>query len=258
MATQYIAAGAAELGVPNPGDDIYVLGGSATINSNMDWSSVQDANKVEIPYEFTGNFGTSTAPFKAKVTEVFSYGAQAGKAFFVSDGSIADISPRLLMPVGTGGHLTFDTNGTVTDAEIAAGEFTIGTAVVVTNLYVGFGARVNFTDDGSTDPTLIKNMGGSINLDRGATTLTHIGGITLIKGPNASPITTLNIFGDGVELQESGTITTANCDGGIPNVRKIVRPITISNTFINMALPGAEDFLQHSMLTHSSVTKYFK
>ena len=58
MATQEVARGATSLGTPTNGDDILVLGGSATIDSNMDWSGVQAAGLVDIRNEFNGSFGT--------------------------------------------------------------------------------------------------------------------------------------------------------------------------------------------------------
>ena len=256
MAIQTIARGATTLGTPLGDDDIHVLGGSAEIVTNMDWSAVTHADTIEIGNEFNGNFGTSASPFKGMVDESFFYNAGGGHAYWASDGSASDISALLIMPRTTGGHLHFDTTGTITDANIAGGQFTISTAVIVTNLYMGGNAIVRFYDDGSTDPTIVNVTSGVLYLDRGCTTLTHAGGQTWIQGVNANAITTCNVYSSGCHIVESGTITTLNCWGGIPSVAKLQRPLTISNTNINMSLAGAESFLQNPLLTHSSTTKY--
>ena len=255
MANQIIARGATTLGTPLGDDNIYILGGSADIVTLVDWSAVTQAAIVEVGYDFNGSFGTSTSPFKARVSTSFFYNASGGNCYWVSDGSASDISPLLIMPRSTGGHLHFDTIGTITDAQVAGGSFTISTAVIVTNLYMG-GGVVRFYDSASTDPTIVQNTGGILYLDRGCATLTHSGGQTWIQGVEANVITTLNVYSNGCHIVESGTITTLNCWGGIPSVTKLQRPLTISNTAINMALAGAESFLQNPLLTHSSVTKY--
>jgi len=258
-ATRYIAAGSTTLGTVTIGDDIKVLGGSAEIATNTDQSSLTDILSVEVPASFNGSFGTVTAPFKAQVTSFFEYAATGGNAYFVSeDDTGAETSAKLIMPKGTGGHFHFNEMGMITSAEIASGSFTVAAACVVTNLYCGQGATVRLFDSASTDPTLVQMAGGNLYLDRGATTLTVSQGSNCwIQGVNVNAIGTLNCLGGNVWLIESGTITTANVwNGPVPNCSRLGRPLTISNTNINMSLPGAEDFLNHPLITHSSVTKY--
>lgn len=256
MALQTIARGSTTLGTPNADDDLLILGGSAKIVSNMDWSGVTQADAIEIGNEFNGDFGSDSSPFKGKVETSFFYNAGGGNAYFVSDGSASDVTPLLIMPNTAGGHLRFDTTGTITDAQIAGGQFTISTAVTVTNLYMTGGAKVRFYDDSSTDPTIIQKQGGTLYLDRGCGELTHTAGQTWIQGENANAITTLNVFGAGIHLVESGTITTLNAWGGLPCIQKLIRPLTVTTVNINMALPGAESFLQNPLLTFGTTNKY--
>lgn len=254
MATQIVAVGAETLGTPTGDDDIHVIGGSATIDTNMDWSGVTQAAVLEVSGGFNGQFGTAAAPFKGRVSSRFVYAASGGDAYWVSDGSASDISPRLLH-IG-GGHLHFETTGTITAAEIAHHQatFTVATAVTVTNLYLAAGT-VYVYDDGSTDPTLIEQHGGSLFLERGATTLIHSKGQTTIDaGTNA--FTTISIYGPGVSIEDSGTITTLNAYGGLPDVSELARPLTISTTNINLALPGAREFLNNPLITFSSTNEF--
>jgi len=256
MAQRLIAAGSTTLGTVTTGDDIYVLGGSAAMVTAMDQSALASILSVDIGNEFNGSFGTSTAPFKAELTGTFWYNAGGGNAYWVSEsaGADPDESAKLIIPRTASGHMHFD-GGTITSAEVSAGQFTIATGAIVTNLYCSAGV-VRFYDSASTDPTIIQNS-GILYLDRGCTTLTHFGnGQTWIQGVNANAITTCNVYSSGCHIVESGTITTLNCWGGIPSVAKLQRPLTISNTNINMSLAGAESFLQNPLLTHSSTTKY--
>ena len=48
MAVQYVEPGSTTLGTPTGDDDIILLGGSAQIVTNLDWSSVTQAAIVEV------------------------------------------------------------------------------------------------------------------------------------------------------------------------------------------------------------------
>ena len=255
MATRNIARGSTTLGTVTADDDIYLLGGSAKLVTNMDQSALTQVDTVEISNEFTGSYGTAASPFKARVGTSFYYNAAGGDAYWVSDGSASDVSPLLIMPHTTNGHLHFDTTGTITDAQIAGGQFTISTVVVVTNLYCGANSIVRFYDDSSTDPTYVRNTGAALYLDRGATTIEHGSGQTWIQGVNAKAVTTLNIWGPGVHISESGTITTLNAEGAIPCVAKLSRALTITTCNINMSIRGAEDFLNNPLLSIGTTVK---
>lgn len=261
-ATRYIAAGSTDLasaGTIETGDDIHLLGGSAVMVTNMDQAAlVTPLLSLEIPSQFNGSFGTAAVPHKGGYSSFVEYAATGGDAYFTSqNNSTTYDTVQLIMPQGTGGHFHFQESGTITSAEIAGGSFTVAAACVVTNLYMGAAANVRLYDSASTDPTLIQQAGGSLYLDRGATTLNVSGGNCWVQGVAANAITTLTLTGGTVWLVESGTITTINCWNSIPNCTKLVRPITISNTSINMSLgAAAEAFLSHPLITHSSVTQY--
>jgi len=262
-ATRYIAAGSTTLGTVGAGDDIYILGGSAEMVTNMDQKALLDIASVDIGKEFNGSYGTSAAPFKALLTGTFWYNPSGGQAHWHSIGSFADplgaASLKLIMPSGSSGAMYFGgvASGAITSAEIAGGSLIVDTLGVITSLYIGQSGSVRLYDSASTFPTLIQQTGGELYLDRGATTINHSGGSCWVQGVAANAITTLTINGGGmVHLVESGTITTLNAWGHIPNCRKLIRPLTITNTNINLSLPGAEDFLNNPLITHSSVTKY--
>jgi len=258
MAIQTISSGATTLGAPSGGDSIILLGGSGILVTNMDWSATSGVASVEINSTFNGSFGTTGAPFIAECTGTFWYGASGGDSFWESRGTGVDpdVSIKLIMPRGSQGSMNLVTSGTWTDVMCAGGVLNINTGPIVTNLYLASNSVCRFLDSGDTDPTLIENLGGSLILDRGATTLNHHAGSSVIQGVAANAITTLNCFGSGVQIVDSGTITTANCLSAIPDASRLSRALTISNTNINMTLPGAEDFLNHGLITHSSTTKY--
>ena len=249
MATQNIAPGTTTL-VPNAGDTVILEGGSASLVNGMDWSAVADADIVEISGAFNGQFGTPAAPFICKVTTRFVIAASGGDTYWNSTGSGSTTSARLLLMGNS--HVHFITAGTLTRAEIKGGIFSISTAVTVTNLFITSG-KTYFYDSASTDPTLIEQQGGWLELNRGATTLNHSSGQTIIDA-DANAITTLVVNGPGVQLKNSGTISTANCYGGVPDVSELGRAVTISATNIDVDLPGARQFLDHPLITHSAVT----
>ena len=255
---RYIAAGSTDLGTIATGDDIHLLGGSAAMVTNMDQSGlITPILSLEIPYNYNGSFGTASVPHKGGYDGFVEYAAGGGDAYFTSqNNAIAYATVKLVMPSGTGGHFHFQESGTITSAEVASGSFTVAAACVVTNLYMGSGASVRLYDSASTDPTLIQQAGGSLFLDRGATTLNVSGGSCWVQGVAANAITTCTITGGTVWLVESGTITTMNCWNAVPNTSKLMRPLTISNTNINLSVSGADDFLTHPLITHSSVTKF--
>lgn len=253
MPDQFVARGATTFGTPTNADNIYVLGGSASITANVNWSTVAGIGIFEINKEFSGVIASSAAPFKGEVDTRLVYEAQAGSMYFDSDGSITDAT-ALVQVIG-GGHFTFQGAGTITRLEIGSGQLTIAATAVVTTLRVG-GGTTRMLDDTSTDPTTVEVYAGFIETERGATTLTHIGGTTIVKhnttGPNA--FTTVNVHGPGLKIIECGTITTLNCLGGVPDLSELSRPVTVTNSNVNMKLPGAKELLRHSKLTFTNAT----
>ena len=260
MAIRTITSGATTLGTITADDDIIFEGGSAAVITSLDHSALTGIDTVEVGPTFNGQIGSASAPFIAQVEEEFFYGASGGSCYFNStDAGGAAATAKLLMPIGTGGSFYFVSAGTITKAEISGGQFVVATACVVTNLYVTNSAIVRVYDDTSTDPTLVQNHGGTIYLDRGATTLTHIGGQTWVKGTASNNITTLNVHGPGVHLEDVGTITKVNAWGGVPCTRNITKAVTITDCDINAALPTdqVETFLNNPRITFTNpVVKY--
>lgn len=253
MADQKIARGATTLGAPNTGDNVYILGGSATITGNVDWSGVAEILTFRVSSDFNGQMGSVSAPLKAKITTKLVYVASGGDMYYVADGSGADTCA--LMQVLGGGHLHFMTTGTATRAEVRSGELSVATACAVTALRMS-GGRVNFYDDSSTDPTTVEVFGGYLYMERGATTITHTAGTTKLQA-GTNNITTVNLYGPGCQFVDFGTITTLNAMGGIPNASMLSSPVTITNTNINMAIPGAQAFLDNSNVTFSNAPVRF-
>jgi len=256
MAIQTVAKGAVSLGAPINADDIQLLGGSAVINqSNLDWSSVAAAATVIVPYDFNGSLGSVTTPFVANVSSFFEYNASGGDCYWTSDGSASDTSARLIQR-GNGHMHLVGSVGLVTSAEVFGGSFTVAASTAFTNGYFGGGATIRVYDVG-TDPTLIRNEGATVFLWRGATTINHDAGATHIMSEvSGNTITTLNIHGAGVHIDNTGgaNITNCNCYGGIPNTARLAQAFTIDNTILNLSLQGARDFENHPLITHSSVT----
>ena len=260
MAIQTVAKGATSLGGPIDADDIHLLGGSATIDqSNLDWSGVAAADNVIVPPTFNGALGTAAVPFQARVTTLFEYAASGGSCHWSSDsdGTPDDTSARLLMPLGTAGHmhLVAASASIVTLVETYGGQLTIPAGVASPSLYMGAGAVVRQYDVG-TDSTTIRNAGGTLYLWRGASVLNHDYGQTIIQSDNSNVITTLNIHTAGVQIMSTGgaAITNCLCYGGIPDTSQLNQAFICTNTTINISLPGARDFENHPLITHSSIT----
>jgi hypothetical protein len=238
-------------------DNVYFLGGSAFVSANLDHSGIANIAILEVNREFSGMVGSSSGSLKARVTTRLVYDANAGDLWFESNGSAAEDSA--LVQLTGGGHLHVTGAGTVTRLEVSNGQCTIATSAVITNLRVAGGNTLVY-DDTSTDPTLVEVFAGSVLLERGATTLRHVGGQTIVKhnttGPNV--FTTVDVYGPGLKLVGCGTITTLNAMGGIPDVSELDQPLTITNTNINMTLRGAKELLNHPKITFTNAaTKFF-
>ncbi len=96
-----------------------------------------------------------------------------------------------------------------------------------------------------------KNIGGYCLTERGATTLEHGGGVTRVQAGTNS-ISTIDVEAEGLELVECGTITQLNLYNGVPDMKRLTRPLTITNCNINMSLRGAGAFLDHEALTFTN------
>lgn len=254
MANVFIAEGAESVGAPNSGDSLFALGGGATINTNLDQSALAAGLvRVEVSKAYTGQFGSAGAPFKTKITTAIVYAAAAGDMYYRAQGqtSPGDDTAALIYHIG-GGHFHFVTGGTATRYEQLSGIGSIAAPCVVTNFRMA-GGQCTIFDDSSTDPTVCEVYAGQLTTERGGTTLSNHDG-TMVIDAATNTITTLNCLGrtGNTILKESGTITTLNATGHIPDVSQLTRPVTVTDTNINMSLPGAQAFLDHPLITFSN------
>lgn len=259
MATQTIVAGTTTFGAPAAGDSFYILEGGQSITGNNDYSGQTESVLMEVAPSFTGQICTAAAPFTTSFSTRLVYAAGAGDMYWASNSATAgDVTP--LVQVLGGGHLHFMSggSGTATRLEQLRGTVTVagGATPTVTTARCA-GGVMNILDAGSGPAvTTLDVMGGSVYMQRPATTISVLSGNLVIDSDDASAtnaITTLNVWGGSVTLLDPGTIGTLNWYGGVivpPNAR----PVTISASTINRALPGAAQFLDHPLLTFSSNT----
>lgn len=247
MANIYVNRGADTIPATGTGDTLIFLGGNASVVNGLDLSGIDVANVI-VSSDFNAQIGTEGCPLKARVTTKINYGPQGGDLYFQSMGSGGAVS-TLLYVFGEG-HFHFGNSGTLTRAEIASGQLTIDLPCVGTNVRLA-GGILELRGVAGTGPTLLKNMGGYCYTERGGTTLEHGGGTTKVQA-GTNTIGTFTIDGPGVELVECGTITQLNLYGGVPDMRKLARRLTITNCNINMTLPGAQAFLDHEALTFTN------
>lgn len=256
MANVFVSEGSSTVGSPSAGDSLFVLSGAAPITTNVDQSAI-DLVKVEVSAAYGGQFGTEGNPFYAEVTSSIWYGALAGDMYYRGKDT-TDATPQIY--VAGNGHFHFVTDGTATRFDVASGFATIAGPCIVVTLTIA-GGETRLLDDTSTDPTLVQLLpngsgrGGKLYSERGGTAFTNkAGDLTIKAGTNT--IGTLNCDGPAsiakTVLQECGTITTLKALGHIPDTRALTRPLTITNTEINMSLPGAQAFLDHPLITFSN------
>jgi hypothetical protein len=264
MASVTVTEGATTLGTPASGDSLFILGGNATITTNVDQSALAAGLvREEISRAYTGQYASAGAPHKVQISTARVYMAISGDMYYQAAGNGGNTAA--LIQVIAGGHFHFVAGGTATRFEVIAGQATISAPCVVTSLRIA-GGSTTLLDDSSTDPTLIELMagpagtGGTCYTERGGTTFTNGCGTLTIKAAS-NTLTTLNCQGSPLTaktvLVTSGTITTVNATGHIPDTTQLVQPVTITNTPINMGLPGAQAFLDHPLITFTNTpTRY--
>lgn len=258
MPTITIANGVPTLGgTIASGDTLFVQGGSQYIQTNVDQSGLANGLVlVRVFGGFRGRFGSAATPFYVEITSKFVNEAQAGDIYYKGkDGG--DATP-LIQHLGDS-HFHF-IDGTGTAAHASAGQFTVEDGAVVVSMYVA-GGIVNILNAGSaTVPTLLEmeagpnGVGGLCYTERSPTTATNKAGNLTLNGTGA--ITTLNCEGPASNsrtiIQNTGTITAANLLGHIPDLSTLENIVTITDTTINMSLPGAGDFLANPKLTFTN------
>lgn len=253
MATQTIVAGTATFAAAQAGDNIYVLGGGQTISGNVDYSGVNTSVILEVSKAFTGQIGTSAAPFQTAFSTRLVYMASAGDLWFESDAADTDVT-ALVYHLG-GGHLHFINTGTATRFEQASGQFTLGNAPTLTT-YRMAGGQSTLGDTG-TGPaiTLFQQTGGHCHNQRPCTTYTGTGGTCVFDADSAGGVNaqgTVQVFGANVSLKDVGTITALTWLSGNVDASQLSRPLTITDATIAMHLPGAQALLDHPLITYTN------
>lgn len=257
----YVADGSKTLGTVAAGDSVFILAGNATVDTNIDQSGLLVSGIAinEISRAFTGQIGTAAAPMKAEIDTRLVYMAQSGDMYYQAAGAANTCA--LLQVIG-GGTFHFVAGGTCTLAEILSGGLLVTASAVVTTLNAA-GGSVNITGSG-TGTTTINMWGGptgtgpNVRTERAGTTTTNKAGTLTIDAGTAA-ITTLNCDGPVSQsktiLKESGTVTTLNALGHIPDTSMLIRALTVTTCNINMSLPGAASFLQHPLITFGTTNE---
>lgn len=258
MADSYVAEGSTTITAPGVGENVYFLGGNAAVVTGVDLSGVADIARIEVSRAFTGSIGTSGNPLYCEVASALIYAAQSGSMYYRAKDGAGEHA--VLVRVCGGGHFHAVTDGTFDKFEILSGTATIEGPIIATTISTA-GGSLTILDDTSTDPTTLQLLsGGSVYTERGGTTFTVMAG-TLAVEAGTNTVTTFNCYGPPTNartyLTECGTITTLNAYGHIPDTTKMVRPLTITNTNINMSLPGAQAFLDNPLITFTNAATRF-
>lgn len=257
MANVFIERGVKTLAAVADGDDVFILGGNALIDTAIDQSALAEGlHSFKVAREFSGQGGSVGAPVKFDLdagtagTREFKYAASGGSFYYHPGGDEALCSNLQIAAGGATFYLVG--GGTVTKAGASSGNLQIASPVTVTALYVD-GASVVMYDDSSTDPTTVVVTAGSLDMRRGGTTIDIRGGsCNLQAGANA--ITTLSLDDGAITLRESGTIGTFNYYGGTINTDSVARPIIISQLNYFGSAENVRNLLTHPLITVSAST----
>lgn len=253
MATQRLTKAAPTLTAASAGDTIFINEGGFPVNANLDYSGVNRGVTMEVSQSYSGDIGDSSTQFKIAFTTRLIFGG-TGHMWWISDSLDSDTSA--LVQVTGGGHLHFVSGGPATRAEVGFGILTAGNAASITNARIGKGGTAYLYDTGSAGTvTLAENHGGTLYSERPHTTLNHVAGRTTLAADSAGATNahgTINVNGPGLVIKDSGTITALNCNLGIPDVSQLANTLTITDTTINMLIPGAQAFLDHPLITFTN------
>lgn len=245
MATQIIKAGTTSLGAANAGDSFYIQEGGQGISGNVDYSAVNTSVTGLVAKGFSGSIGTSANPWITSFSTRLVYGG-SGHLYFKGHAADTDVS-ALVQCTGTG-YFHFLTQGTATRFEAISGTQYVANGVTLTTARFGgtASATINDTGTGAAVTTLEVYRGASVYSQRPHTTINLYGGTLTLDADDAGDVnahTTVNVVGGTLILKDSGTITTINYIDGVIQAARLTRILTITNTNINMTLPGAQSFL---------------
>lgn len=248
MADHEIIPGQTDLGTIGNDDSIFVKGGSAIIDGDVDNSGLDNVAVVDIGAHFNGQFGTKDAPFKAKIGTRFDYKASGGDAHFASLGAITNVTSHVL--IRGSGHFNFIEAGTITQGDIRSGGFTIADACTVTGLRSA-GGLTRYKGKAGSAATKVLVVGGSLEMERGATLLTHTFGSTIINAAT-NAFAEIVVNGPGLQIIDCGTITYLQILSAMPDFSRFNKPVEITDCDINMSLNGAQEFLNNPLFDFSN------
>lgn len=257
MATQTIK-GSTTFGAANGGDTFYILDGGSVISGNLDYSGVNTCVTCEVAKGFTGDIGTSANSFLTAFSTRLVYAAGGGNMYF--DSNALDTETTALIQCIGNGHFHFvgGSTGIATRFEAIGGMVTVSNGPTLTTARFGGNVSANLLDTGSgTTIVTLDVVGGSVYSQRPHTTINALRGALVLDADSANGVNahgTVNAYGAAVTVNDSGTITTLNWYAGMVDAAKLTRPLTITNSTVNMSLAGAATLLNNPMITFTNPT----
>lgn len=216
---------------------INVAAGNIT-GAELDQSGLTEGFEyLKVGPQFTKNIGSEsgafTADFDSSSDAFFSYRAGGGKCYYNAGG---DDNLCNAMDVGGAGIMVVQ-GGTVTVLTQDGGEVRVGASATITTARVG-GGHLRL-EESSNNATLVDVTGGSVQMERGSTTLTvRSGEVTIDIRDSDFTIGTLNVMASArVNILRSPNIATVNAYGGTINAQNAVAPMTLGSTAFNL-YPG--------------------
>jgi hypothetical protein len=255
MATQTIR-NATTFGAAAAGDTFFVQEGALDITGNLDYSGVNTSVIGEISRFYTGSIGSSSESWKTAFSTRLVWEG-SGDLWFESN-SLDSEATALIYCIGAGHlHLTGSAAPpVVTRLEALSGFQTVAAGVTVTTGRFGGSSSARLLDSGSAVAvTTLDVIGGQVYSQRPHTTINGAGGSIMLDCDSTGGVNahgTINAYGAKISIRDSGTITTLNAMYSVPDASTLTRALTITNTTINMGLPGAQAFLDHPLITFTN------
>jgi hypothetical protein len=237
------------------GDTFYIDEGTQAITGNTDYSGVNTSVTAEISRGFTGSIGTAAAPWKTAFSTRLIYAAMGGSMFFESNAADTETT-ALVQCIGNGNFTASGSTAVITRLEAIGGVVTVANPVTVTTARFGWNVNAELQDSG-TGPTVttLDLFGGFVKSSRPHTTINALRGRLVLDSDSAGAANahgTINAYGAEIVIIDSGTITTLNAYNSIPNLTRLTRALVITNSTINMSLPGAQAFIDNPNVSFSN------
>lgn len=236
-------------GVPTASDDVVLANSSQDVLSGLDQSAVA-LTSITIDQSYTGLIGTLQSSF----LEIASATAIIGQAR-TTTGTLTG-SKRLNIDFGSSTACDIQVYNTANSAQDQNRQPLRLRGVNASHTLQVFSGQLSVSDDNSDSSQLssitvnsgsvnigqgvtlatLKTTGGTISIQSSVTTCTCKGGtINFYDGVSASTITTLTASDAGIfNHYGSGTITTANADGGTIDLTKTEKTKTVTTLNLNI------------------------